>query len=108
MDKRFKHKEVAKKSPDDKYVYQKKYYAKNRDKLLQNIANSKKTCSVCDVEIRKISVKYHEQTQQHLTNLWMHEDTEFMKWIKDITKRMIEHQHLFRQKPSPPFRIFFD
>jgi hypothetical protein len=107
-DRRFKNKQVLEKSHTEKTIYRRKYYAENREKVLQYIKASKTRCSVCEVEIRKSGMKDHELSQQHLTNLWMHEDEDFMAWIKDITKRVLEHQHLFREQLSSPFRICFD
>ena len=107
-DKRFKDKQVLKKTVIEKRTYRKRYYYENRQKFLDNIKSTKTTCEVCNLEIRKSSVIAHEATQQHLTNLWMQEDEDFMAWIKDITERVLQSQHLFRQQFNLPVRIYFD
>jgi hypothetical protein len=59
---RFKNTQVLKRTPCEKRVYRRKYYAENREKVLQYIKASKTTCSVCEDELRKSSMKDHELT----------------------------------------------
>lgn len=91
----------SEKDKEQKALYQKQYYEKNKDKLLSDM-KAKVACEKCGKTIAKCNLVHHQQTSKCLTNNWSSKNDQVMELIDQFAKLKKKNDKLIKADKKDP------
>ena len=91
----------SEKDKEQKALYQKQYYEKNKDKLLSDM-KAKVPCEKCGKTIAKCNLVHHQQTSKCLENNWSSKNDQVIELIDQFTKLKKKNDKLIKADKKDP------